>query len=402
MTVTEGNSGTTNAVFTVTLGAISGRPVTVDYATADSSATSPTDYATTSGQLTFAPGQTTRTVTVLVNGDLIDEGTETYFLNLTNPGNATIADNQGGGTIIDDDGEPQLSVNDVTVLETNTGSVNATFTVSLTPASGQTVSVGYSTQDGSATSPADYTGTGGSLVFTPGQTTRTFDVQVNGDLLDEIDESFTVHLSSPVNATIADDSGLGTITDNDALPALAIDNVTVPVEGNSGTVNATFTVSLNTASGRAVSVDYATADGSATAPADYGAAAGTLTFAAGETTQDDHDHGQRRPARRDQRAFVVNLSNPFNATFSDSVGVATINDDDPLPALSIGDATVTEGDSGTVNATFTVTLAPVSGRTVSSIRNCRRQRDGRSGLHGDRRRRSPSWPARRRRRSRCR
>ena len=228
VTVTEGNSGTTSAVFTVTLGAISGRPVTVDFTTADSTATSPTDYAATSGQLTFAPGQTTRTVTVLVNGDLIDEGTETYFLNLTNPGNATIADNQGGGTIIDDDGEPQLSVNDVTVLETNTGSVNATFTVSLTPASGQTVSVGYSTQNGSATSPADFTGTGGSLVFTPGQTTRTFDVQVNGDLLDEIDESFTVHLSSPVNATIADDSGLGTITDNDVMPSLAIDNVTVP------------------------------------------------------------------------------------------------------------------------------------------------------------------------------
>ncbi len=249
-------------------------------------------------------------------------------------------------------------------METNTGSVNATFTVSLTPASGQTVSVGYSTQNGSATSPADFTGTGGSLVFTPGQTTRTFDVQVNGDLLDEIDESFTVHLSSPVNATIADDTGLGTITDNDALPALAIDNVTVPVEGNSGTVNATFSVTLNTPSGRAVSVDYATADSSATAPADYAAAAGTLTFAAGETTKTITTTVNGDLLDEINEQFVVNLSNPFNATFSDSVGVATITDDDPLPALSIGDATVTEGDSGTVNATFTVTLAPVSGRDV--------------------------------------
>ncbi len=365
MTVTEGNSGTTNAVFTVTLGAISGRPVTVDYATADSSATSPSDYAATTGQLTFAPGQTTRTVTVLVNGDLVDEGTETYFLNLTNPGSATIVDNQGGGTIIDDDGEPQLSVNDVTVLESNTGSVNATFTVSLTPASGQTVSVGYSTQDGSATSPADYTGTGGSLVFTPGQTTRTFDVQVNGDLLDEFDENFTVHLSSPVNATIADDSGLGTITDNDLQPTLAIDNISVP-EGNSGTVNATFTVSLNTPSGRAASVDYATADGSATAPADYAATGGSLSFAAGETTKTVTVVVNGDVLDEISEHFAVNLSNPSNATFGDALGDAAITDDDPLPALSIGDATVTEGDSGTVDATFTVTLAPVSGRKCPS------------------------------------
>ena len=401
VTVTEGNSGTTNAVFTVTQSVVSGRPVTVDYATADSSAIAPGDYAATTGQLTFAPGQTTRTITVPVNGDLADEGTETYFLNLSNAGSATIVDNQGGGTIIDDDGEPTLSVNDVTVLESNTGTVTATFTVSLTPASGQTVSVGYSTQDGSATSPADYTGTGGSLVFTPGQTTRTFTVQVNGDLLDEIDESFTVHLSSPVNATIADDSGLGTITDNDAMPSLAIDNVTVPVEGNSGTVNATFTVTLNAPSGRAVSVDYATADSSATEPADYTATAGTLEFAAGRDDEDDHDRGQRRPARRDQRAV---RRQPHHSVERDLRRLGRRRDDHRRrPAPGALDRR-RDGHRGRcrhrrrdLHRHAHARQRPPGDRPV---RDRRRQRDGRRGLRGNRLDDADlRSPARRRRRS---
>ena len=91
---------------------------------------------------------------------------------------------------------------------------------------------------------------------------------VNGDLLDEIDETFTINLSNAANATIADPQGIGTITDNDPLPALSIDDVTV-TEGNTGTVNANFTVTLAPVSGRPVTVDYATTAGSATAPADY-------------------------------------------------------------------------------------------------------------------------------------
>ncbi len=244
----EGNSGTVAATFTVTLAPASGRTVTVDYATANGSAISPGDYAANSGTLTFAPGETTKTVTVLVNGDLSHEGDETFFVNLTNAPDATLADPQGIGTIIDDDSQPTLSINDVTVTEGNSGSVNATFTVTLSPASGQTVTVDYATSDGTATAPADYIAANGTLVFNPSQTTRTFNVPVNGDLLDEIDENFTVTLSDPAGATIGDDLGLGTITDNDPPPALSINDVAV-TEGNSGTTPATFTVSLSGPSG---------------------------------------------------------------------------------------------------------------------------------------------------------
>jgi hypothetical protein len=109
-------------------------------------------------------------------------------------------------------------------------------------------------------------------------------VLVNGDLLDESDESFLVNLTGPTNATLADGQGIGTITDDDALPSLAVNDVTV-TEGDSGTTNANFTVSLNAPSGRTVTVDYSTADGTAHAPDDYQAGSGTVTFAAGQTTR---------------------------------------------------------------------------------------------------------------------
>ena len=129
------------------------------------------------------------------------------------------------------------------------------------------MSVGWATADGTATAPADYTAASGKLVFNPGVTTRAGPVQVNGDTLDEIDETFDVRLSKPDERNDSRDGiGLGTITDDDPLPGLSVNDVTV-AEGNSGTVAATFTVSLTVSSGREVTVGYATADGSAAAGA---------------------------------------------------------------------------------------------------------------------------------------
>ena len=96
VTVAEGNTGNANATFTVTLSAASGRTVTVDYATANGTAIAPGDYAAVPpSTLTFNPGQTSRTLTVLVNGDALDEVNETYLVDLSNATNSTIADPQG-------------------------------------------------------------------------------------------------------------------------------------------------------------------------------------------------------------------------------------------------------------------------------------------------------------------
>src|SRR5439155_5841312 len=116
--VTEGNGGTTNAVFAVSLSSPSSQTITVNYATADGTATvADNDYQNTSGTVTFVPGQTTQTITVLVNGDTKFEPNETFQLVLSGASNATIADSQGIGTIINDDLAPSISINDVAVTE---------------------------------------------------------------------------------------------------------------------------------------------------------------------------------------------------------------------------------------------------------------------------------------------
>ncbi|MEQ1856709.1 MAG: Calx-beta domain-containing protein [Longimicrobiales bacterium] len=366
VTVTETDAGTVNANFTVTLSAVSGQTVTVQYATANATASAPADYTAIGlTTLTFNPGVTTQPVIVVVASDVLDEANETFNVNLSSPSNATISDNQGVGTITDNDPTPSLSINDVTVTEGD-GPVSANFTVSLSAPSGQTVTVQYATSNGSATSPSDYTAIGlTTLTFNPGVTTQPVSVTVVGDLLDEASETFTVTLSSPASATIADGTALGTITDNDPAPSITINDVSV-TEGNGATVNANFTVSLSENSGQTITVQYATSDGTATAPADYTAIGlTTLTFNPGSTSQPVTVTVQGDLLDELNETFNVNLSNPSNATIADNQGVGTINDNDPTPTLSIGDVTVTEGDAGTVNANFTVTLSAASGQTVT-------------------------------------
>ena len=212
----EGNSGTTAFNFTLTLSAVSGQAVTVDYATADGTATAGSDYTAVNGTVTFAPGETSKQITVSVNGDTTVEANETFFVNLTNATNAAIADNQGIGTIINDDTTlGSFTINDVRVRETDNGTVNAVFTVTLTNPNGQASAVNYATADGTATAGSDYVATSGVLNFGAGETTKTITVVVNGDLLKESNEFFYVNLSNPVNAVIGDGQGVGIIIDND-------------------------------------------------------------------------------------------------------------------------------------------------------------------------------------------
>jgi hypothetical protein len=213
--VSEPDSGTRNALFTVTLSAPVAGPVTVDYATDDDSATAPADYEATSGTLTFAAGETSKQVTIPVKGDLLDEPHETFVLNLSNPSGATLADARGIGTILDNDPPVSLSVDDVWAAE---GSGSASFTISLSAESGKVLTVAYATADGSATAPDDYTAAQRTLVFMPGQTSKTVDVALTDDDLAEADETFTVTLSNAVNVLLGDAQGLATITDDDGAP----------------------------------------------------------------------------------------------------------------------------------------------------------------------------------------
>ena len=218
VTVTEGDTGTKTVDFTVSLSAASAQTVTVNYATADGTATAGLDYQTASGTVSFAPGELSKPITITIIGDTLDEANETFFVNLSNPVNGVIVDNQGQGTINDNDPTPSLSINDVTVAEGDSSTTPATFTVTLSAASSFTVTVNYATADNTATAGSDYQSTSGTLTFNPGETTKPVTVLVNGDTTFEQPESFFVNLSSPTNATILDGQGVGTITNDDAQP----------------------------------------------------------------------------------------------------------------------------------------------------------------------------------------
>ena len=270
-------------------------PFSIDYVTANGSATAGFDYAAIPlTTLSFAAGEASRTIAVTINGDTTIEGNETFSVNLSNatgPG-ASIVDGTGVGTILDDDSPPvtgSISVNDVSLSEGDSGTKLATFTISRTGGTAA-FAVDYATSNGSATAGSDYVAIPlTTLNFAAGETAKTVLSPSMATRSVEGNETFSLNLSNAVGpgATIADATGAGTIVNDDSAPVvgnISINDVSLS-EGNSGTKLATFTVSR--AGGTAAfSVNYATANGSATAGSDYVALASTtLNFAAGDTAR---------------------------------------------------------------------------------------------------------------------
>ena len=330
--------------------------VTVYYATSDGTATAGTDYTTNSGTLSYALREQTKTISVTTTDDLDIEGDETFTVTLSNATNANIVDQSTTLTILDNDGEPNVSIGDASTTEGGT----ATFTVSLSFPAKQEVTVDYEARvdgaagDSSAVPGLDFTATSGTLTFSAGDSTKTITVSTIEDVFDEYDETFWVQLTSATGATVVDSTGQGLILDDDPLPSLSVGDASAS-EGDP----AVFTVTLNTASGRDITATYATAAHStgsdpATAGTDYSAAPGTLRIPAGSTsttisvaTIEDTD------AEHDE-TFLVKIDNPANAQVADPTGQGTITDDDGLPRLSVADLSLFE-DQGP--AQFTVTLS---------------------------------------------
>ncbi|HXG10770.1 MAG TPA: Calx-beta domain-containing protein, partial [Gemmataceae bacterium] len=207
------------ATITLTRTGGSDGAVAVTFASSGGTATAGVDFTAVTTTVSFSAGQTVATVTIPIINDNIDESDETVNLALSGPtGGATLGTpNTAVLTIIDDDPAPSLRISDVTVTEGNSGTTAAVFTVTLSAASGQTVTVNFATADGTATTvaPADYQFTSGVLTFSAGQTSQTVTVLVNGDTAVEPDETFFVNLSGAANATIADNQGQATIINDD-------------------------------------------------------------------------------------------------------------------------------------------------------------------------------------------
>lgn len=215
------NEGEGSVNFTISLSASAApHKVVVNYATADGTATQGSDYTSTVGTVTFEPGVTTKVISVPILSDGLDEFDETFKLNVQSASPGIIIRSQSTATIVDDDPSPSISINDASILEGNFGTRNLLFTVSLSAVSEKQITVSYATADDTAKAVDDYTPATGTVTISPGQTTGLITIPIKVDTLSEDKETFGINLSSPVNATMNDGSGVGTLLNDDS-PILA-------------------------------------------------------------------------------------------------------------------------------------------------------------------------------------
>ena len=354
--------------FTATLSAAATGDVTATWTASIGTSDSATaaDLATTkTGPVTVSMGSTTAKFTVPTAEDTADEENETFTVTLSGVStNAQLAaDPTAEGVIEDDDDLPELSIANASNSEEH-GFI--TFRVTLSPASGKTVTVTYvaSVETGdTATSLADFEAGTDTLTFDPGNTGVSFTLRTTDDSLDEDDETFTVTLSNPANATISDGEAKSTITDDDPTPTVTVAGATA-TEGD----KVEFVVTLSAVSGRDVEVDYATSVATgddATSGTDFTSASGTLTIAAADntatgtievqTTEDDDSESAE--------TFTLTLSNPDNATLgTPSAAKGTIDNRATAPTITdveITSTPVLETDTYGAGETirFTVTFS---------------------------------------------
>lgn len=335
-TVTEGDSGTVNATFTVSLSNASNFTVGVSFYSVSTDAFADFDYQSTLGRVTFAPGTTSQTITVSVIGDTIDEFDEQFRIFLAYPLNGNLSDGRGLATILDNDPPPNVSINDVSLFEGNSGTTNANFSITLSTMSGKPIALQYATMDQNATAGADYVPQSTTVMLGPGVTSVGIPIQINGDALPESDETFLVNLSNPSNVAIVKEQGIGTILDDD--PIIQFGSSTYTISETGPRVDITLTRNGGTTLG--VSVSFSTNDdagltncdvfnGIASPRCDYINTLGIVSFAAGQTSRtfslaiidDSYAEGNEN--------FTVSVHSPVDATLGgQTLATVTITDNE--------------------------------------------------------------------------
>ena len=339
--------------FEVRLAPVSSRTVTVPWATealaSGVGAASPgADYTAATGTVTLAPGTTTARVAVATLPDDVSEADETFLVQLGTPANAALDDSTAVGAIRDDDGLPRILIAHTTVTE---DAGPAIFTVTLSHPSSQPVTVRYSTADGTAHSPPadpyDYVHDQERILTIPASfTVGEISVFINDDDLAEGTETFTITLTDPVNAVIAEGAGTatGTIHDDDGAPRASLAAATA----TEGDATIEFPVTLSHAAASDVTVRYSTFDGTAAQPGDYIATTATLTIPASSTTATIAVALTDDGFVEDAESFLLRLHDPTGLEIAAAEAVAVIFDDDDLPLLSIQQGVRVNEDVGSV------------------------------------------------------
>jgi hypothetical protein len=358
------------ATITVTKSGSTALSHAVNYATANGTASAGSDYTAASGTLSFTSAETSKTFTVAIANDTVFEGTETFAIHLSAPTHgATLSTASATVTITDNDPAPSFSINSVSV---NEGAGTATLTVTKSGGTALTHAVNYATANGTATAGSDYTAASGTLSFTFAETSKTFTVAITNDTVYEGNETFAINLSAPTNgAVIGTGSATVTLQDNDPAPSFSINSVSV----NETAGSATLTVTKSGSTVLTHAVSYASANGSATAGADYTAVSGTLSFTSGETSKTITVSILDDTLYESSESFSVNLSAPTQgASLGTASGTVTLLSNDPPPSLSVyggsvnesaGTVTVSVEKSGSTGLTHAVNYTTVSGTAVS-------------------------------------
>nr|NCS00394.1 endo-1,3-1,4-beta-glycanase ExsH [Microcystis aeruginosa L311-01] len=324
-TIVENNSGTNNLIFKVTLSTTSTQTITVNYATANNTATAGSDYTAKTGTLTFTPGQISQDIIISVNGDTAIEPDETFLINLSNPSNALITDNQGLGTITNDDVTlPNITLAVSPASVTEDGTTNLVYTFTRSGSTTNALTVNY-TLGGTATLNTDYTRTGttNTVTFAANSSTATVTVDPKTDTTVESNETIALTLASGTGYTVGTTTAVtGTIT-NDDFSKLSINNITV-VEGKDN--NAILTVTVNNPNPQPITFNYTTAPINATANVDYTSKTGTITIAPNTSTATISIPILNDNLNEANETFAINLSNPVNATLTNNKGIVTISD----------------------------------------------------------------------------
>ncbi|MDT5063129.1 MAG: hypothetical protein QOH63_3588, partial [Acidobacteriota bacterium] len=262
----------------------------------------------------------------------------------------------------------QLSTGSSFIFE---GSPTATVTVNRTGDVSSATSVNYATSDGTATAGSDYVATSGTLTFAAGELSKTVNIPIIDDRLYEGgNETFNFTLSNPTGGALltTPSTAVLTITDNDSKPSITIAPTLRVTETNSGTTNAAINVSLSNPTFQVVTVDYATADGTAKAGSDYVATSGTLTIPAGAGSATINVPVNGDTFVEPDESFIVKMSNATNVSFiSTTQGTVTIANDDTPPDLSISQSAAPNLVLIGNNITYTLTLTNNSASTAESV-----------------------------------
>ncbi|GAA1949821.1 hypothetical protein GCM10009798_06320 [Nocardioides panacihumi] len=387
LTVDE-SDGTAHIPITLgkTHGQASNTPVTVHYATSDTTgpnATAGTDYTPTSGTLTFAPGDSAQTIPIDITNDTTTEGPERFQLDLTSPTGATLAEATTTITIGPSDATAStnttINAGPDTVVGEGDGYVE--LPVTLTAPAQSVVTVNYATNSDTAGSGdfRNFSATG--LLFQPGETTKTVRIPVTDDATVEQMEDFDLTLISPsANATIGKRDTLVSIVDNDTVtttPAIyAAPDLTVDESDGTAHIPITLGKTHGQASNTPVTVHYATSDTTgpnATAGTDYTPTSGTLTFAPGDSAQTIPIDISDDTTTEGPESFRLLLTDPAGGLLIDPTSVVTIGGSDATPASSPGisagpDISVGEGD-GYVDVPVSLTAPSQNAVTVNYATN---------------------------------